>query len=112
MSLVSAWGITPISRRTASASVETSWPLMIGSAAGDRNERGHHADQRALARAIRPQQSKDLSIGDLEGDALDRLEIAIPLDDLFNGNGGRRLTSLTGCTGRGLHRFTSLLLGR
>ena len=59
---------------------------MIARPLRDRNQRGHHADQRALAGAIRPQQSKDLSIGDLEGDALDRLEIAIPLDDLFDGN--------------------------
>jgi hypothetical protein len=51
---------------------------------GDWNERSHHADERALACAIRAKQPKDFAIRDLEGYALDRLEVPVALHDIFD----------------------------
>ena len=58
-----------------------------GFSAGDRDERGHHADQRALARAVGPQEPKDFAFGDFEGDALDGFKVAITLDYVFDRDG-------------------------
>ena len=89
-------------------------------AAGDGNERGHHADERALAGAVGAEQAEDFAFGDGEADALDGLEIAVALDDVFHGDapGGagrafrRSLIRRDACVLAGAaHCFTSLLLG-
>ena len=72
-------------------------------AAGDRNQRGHHADERAFAGAIWPEQAEDLAVGDLEGDAVDGFEITVALDDVVDDD--RRLWLA------GTHRVTSLSFG-
>ena len=56
--------------------------------AGDRNERGHHADERALARAVGAEQAEDLAVGDREAHALDGFKVAVALDDVLDRNGG------------------------
>jgi hypothetical protein len=48
---------------------------------------GHHADERRLARPVRPEQAEDLAFVDVEGDAFDRLEVAEFLDDVANVDG-------------------------
>ena len=55
--------------------------------AGDRNECGHHADQRALPCTVGAEQTEDFAIGHGEADAFDGLEIAVTLDDVFNRDG-------------------------
>ena len=64
-----------------------------GLARGDRNQRGHHADERALARAVRPQQAEDLALGHAEVHVLHRFKVAVALDDVLHrdGRGARRL---------------------
>ena len=74
-----------------------------GLPAGDRNQRRHHADERAFASAIWPQQAEDFSVGDLERDAFDRFEIAVALHDVFDSDGRACLA--------GVHCITSLLFG-
>ena len=58
-------------------------------ARGDRDQRGHHADQRALAGAVRPQQAEDLALGDAEVHVLHGFKIAVALDDIFDRDGRR-----------------------
>ena len=61
-----------------------------GLAAGEGNQRGHHADQRALARAVGAEQAEDLALGDREADALDGFKVAVALDDVLDRNGRLR----------------------
>ena len=74
-----------------------------GLPAGDRDQRRHHADERALAGAIWPQQAEDFSVGDLEGNAADRFEISVALHDVFDSD---RRASFAG-----VHSTTNLLFG-
>ena len=86
----------------------------------DRDERGHHADQRAFARAIWTEQSKDFAFGHFEADTLDRFKIAVAFYDLvhFDGGGGGAAAVRVNCRGQSLrtvcgvraHGFTILLL--
>ncbi len=55
-------------------------------AAGDGDERGHHANERALAGAVGSEQAEDFAVVDGEADAFDGLESAVALDDVFNSN--------------------------
>ena len=54
-----------------------------GLSAGDRDERRHHADERAFAGAVGPQQPEDLAFSNLEGDAFDGFKVAVALDDVL-----------------------------
>ena len=64
--------------------------------------------RQALLRLSRNEKAKDLAVGHRKADPLARFKIAIALDDLLRGNGGRRSrVGLDGCA----HCFTSLLLG-
>ena len=47
-----------------------------------RQQRRHHADERRLARAVRPEQTEDLALLDAEAHALDGREVAEALDDV------------------------------
>ena len=81
-------------------------------AAGDRNQRGHHADQRALACAVRPQQAEDFAVGHREAHVLDRFKVAIALDDRSPPRSpalGLSAPVAPVCTAA--HCFTSLFLG-
>ena len=78
--------------------------------AGQRNERGHHADEGAFARAVGAEQAEDLAFGDAEADAADRLEVAVALDDVFDGD-GRGSLRRAGVLDGGAHCFTSRSLG-
>src|SRR5207244_3108111 len=40
---------------------------------------GEHADRRGLARAVVPEESEDLALGDGEADAVDRVHVAVML---------------------------------
>ena len=71
--------------------------------AGDGQQRGHHADECALAGAIWPQQAEDLPFGNLEVDAGDGFEITVTLDNVVDNN--RRLGLA------GTHCATSLSFG-
>src|SRR5438309_1193291 len=51
---------------------------------GDWNECRHHANQRRLSRAVRPQQAKDFFFLHIERDIVDRGEVAELLDDAFD----------------------------
>ena len=55
----------------------------------DRNQRRHHANQRALPRSVRSQQSKYLAIRDRETYALHSLKLPVALDDILHGNRNR-----------------------
>ena len=48
-----------------------------GSAAGDRDERSHHADQRGFPRAVRPQQAEDFFFLHVEGNVIDGGKVAV-----------------------------------
>ena len=103
MSLVSAWGITPIILLNR---IRLFRNIMSGNdrfAAGDRNERCHHADERALTRAIGSEQAEDLSVAHVEGYVAHGFEVAVALYDVFDGD--RR----SWCAG--VHGFTSLSFG-
>ena len=60
-----------------------------GATRRDRNERSHHANQRALPRPVWAQQTEDFSVSHLEVDLLHRLKIAVALHNIFNRNGRR-----------------------
>ncbi len=53
----------------------------------DRNERGHHTDQRALACAVWPQEPEYLSTADTEADIIDGGEVPIALHDVVDDDG-------------------------
>ncbi len=61
-----------------------------------RRERGHHADQRGLARAVGPEQAEDFSLGDAEADVVHGHELAelfrqmVDFDRVHDGYSGRR----------------------
>src|SRR5581483_2414608 len=58
----------------------------------DRNKRGHHADQRGLAGAVRAKQTEYLALLHAEGNVVYRGEVAVFLDDVLDFNrirGGR-----------------------
>ena len=83
-SLVSACGITPISRRAAFGFFRH---VMSGDARlprGDRDERRHHADQRRLPGPVRSEQSEDFAFFHAERNVVDRREIAVLLDDVID----------------------------
>src|SRR5271167_3647082 len=58
-----------------------------GGAAGGRNQRSEHADQRALARAVWSQQAEDLAALYGEADVIDGQQRAKTLADAFDING-------------------------
>jgi len=81
-------------------------------AARNRNQRRHHADQRAFARAVRSKQSKDLTFRDGKAHILDGFETAIALDSVLHRDGWpRAVLRLVDGFGLGHHCFTSLLFG-
>ncbi len=88
-SLVSAWGMTPILRRTASGLFGHVIAGHEGFSGSERYQRGHHADERALARAVGTQQTEDFPVGNREAHVLDRLKVAVAFDDV--GHLDRRL---------------------
>src|SRR6185437_7354958 len=77
-----------------------------GASGGDGQQRGHHADERALARAIGAKQSEHFLLLYLEGDVVDRREFAEGLNDVvhFNRSGPPILGSI-GRTGKVAHHF-------
>ncbi len=64
-----------------------------GLAAGEWNKRGHHADKRALAGAVRAEQAKDFAIGHREAHILDRFKCAVTLDRMFHLDGRRPIAA-------------------
>ena len=50
----------------------------------DRNERGHHADERALSGSVWPQQAEDLALGHAEAHVLYRFKVAVALYDVLH----------------------------
>ena len=88
-----------------------------GLAAGDRDQRRHHADERAFAGAVGAEQAEDLAVGHREGDALHGFKVAVALDDVFDRNRMRALCRACGPTcwietgSAARHCFTSLLFG-
>ena len=81
-SLVSACGITPIILRAALGSLLTSCPRDARFARSDRDQRGHHANQRGFARAVRSQQPEDFAFRYAERNIVDRGEVSVLLDDV------------------------------
>ena len=73
-----------------------------GRSRSDGNERGHHADQRGLPRSVRTQQPEDFFFFDVEGNIVDRGEVAVLLDDMIHFNGIARVDWLSAAAGRGL----------
>ena len=80
-----------------------------GMAAGERNQRGHHTDERAFARAVGAEQTEDFAIGHGKADILDRFKRAVALDGVLNRDGGLAAGRFD-CVRRA-HCFTSLFLG-
>src|ERR1039458_96261 len=58
-----------------------------GRAAGGRHQCGQHADERALARAVRSEQAEDLAARNHEADVIDRQQRAKALADAVDLNG-------------------------
>ena len=54
----------------------------VGCASGDRDERGHHTDQRGLPCTIGTEQPEDFALANAERDVVDGGEVAILLDDV------------------------------
>jgi hypothetical protein len=63
-------------------------------AAGDRNERRHHADQRGFSGAVRAQQSENFFFLHAERNVVYRGEFAILLDDVIHFDGVRRILDI------------------
>ena len=86
--------------------------------ARDRDQRGHHADQRALACAVGAEQTEDLPFRDREAHAFHGFEIAVALDDVFDRDAPRgacavqsgpaSLSTVCACA---RHCFTSFAFG-
>ena len=62
-----------------------------GRTSSDRNERGHHADQRGFARSIWPQQAEDFFFLHVEGNVIHGGELAVLLDDMVDFDGVARI---------------------
>ena len=62
-----------------------------GRSGGDRDERGHHADQRGFPRAVRTQQAKDFFFLHVEGNVIDGGEVAVLFDDMVHLDGIARV---------------------
>ena len=58
-------------------------------AAGGPQKRGEHFDGGGFAGAVRPQESEDFALRDLEGDVVDGSEIAERFDQIADGNHSR-----------------------
>jgi hypothetical protein len=70
------------------------------SAAGcERNQRGHHADERAFTRAIGAQKPEYFTLGYRKADVFDGFKLSVSLKDILNRNRW------------GAHCFTSLVFG-
>ena len=87
-SLVRAWGMTPIARRTSSASRDHVEAVDEGGARGRGQEGGEHADQGRLAGAVRSQEAEDLALLHGEAHAVHGGEVAERLDDAPDVDGG------------------------
>ncbi len=74
-------------RRTASGSLRDVVSGNAGRAGCDRNERSHHADQRGFPRSVRTEQAEDFFLLHVEGNVIDRGEVAILLDDMVHFDG-------------------------
>ena len=107
MSLVSACGITPITRRASSGSLATSWPAIRAAPAGDRDQCRHHADEGRLSCAIRAEQPEDLSFLYVEGDVVHGCEVAVFFDDVVNFD---RIRDIGRGDGRAHSRNTTIAL--
>ena len=77
-------------------------------AGGERDERGHHADERAFARAVGAEETEDFALGNRKADVLDGFKVAITLDDVLDGD-GRRPWAAFACFGRDDVGIPSLL---
>ncbi len=69
-------------------------------ALGRHLEAGEHAQGRGLAAPARPEQREELSAPDIEAHAVDGDDLAEPLDDVFEGEGGLFVDA---CRGRSRH---------
>ena len=58
-----------------------------GLAGGERDERGHHADEGALAGAVGAEKAEDFALGNRKADVLDRFEVAVALEDVVDFDG-------------------------
>ena len=89
-------------------------PSHNGFARGDGDERGHHADECALAGAVRSQQTEDLALANAEVHVLDGFKVAVAFPDVLhrNGHGMRRVVAVCrqAVAGRA-HCFTNFALG-
>ena len=61
----------------------------VSCASGDRDERGHHADQRGLPCTVGTEQPEDFALANAERDVVDGSEVAILLDDVRHRDRGR-----------------------
>ena len=71
---------------TARGSRATSIPSTIGAARIDRAHPLDHLERGRLARAVRSEDPEDLALGDLEADAVDRLQAAVSLAQVADGD--------------------------
>src|SRR5581483_6878487 len=60
-------------------------------AAGDLQQRGHHADQRALAGAVGSKQSENFALFYAKGNVVYGGEVAVPFGDVLDLDGGRTM---------------------
>jgi hypothetical protein len=84
-------------------------------AAGDWNEGGHHANEGAFSGAVRTKKTEYFPVSNRKADALDRFEIAVTLDDVFDRycGFGSHAIAIDGRAqwGSRSHCFTNLALG-
>ena len=76
-----------------------------GAAGGERNQRGHHADEGAFTRAVGAEKTEYFTLSYREADILDGLEVAITLDAM------NYFDCRWCCVRWRAHCFTSLFLG-
>src|SRR5271166_2523043 len=62
----------------------------------DGDQRGHHADQRGLPRPVGAEQSKDLALFHAERNVIDRGEVSVFLDDVFDFDSRRSIGIVDG----------------
>ena len=73
------WPASPIMRRTAIGSRPTSWPSTASVPLSGCEQRGHHADERGLARAVGTEDGHRLPGGQGEVQVAEGLDLPEPL---------------------------------
>ena len=89
-----SWKTRPMLRRTSSRSETMSWPATVALPDVGFDQRAQHVDRRRLAGAVGAEEAEDLAGLHLEIDAANRPHLAKGLDEVADGDRGRRCAAV------------------